>query len=618
MSTHLAADPTATGAAVFPARPEWLALSAALADEVPVIADREDLLVTIAPGAGGGAPACFFPARALIELDGTHLGVDPATVTPANYSDRPRYGATWGLLTHECGHAKHTAWDPPQGTPPAVADAAMLLEEPRMEAAQVRRRPDDRHWLRASARDIILADLNPPTDPTRAPHMTKPDAARAAALLLARVDGGILTRAEVAPVARVVEDVLGTDTLAKLRAVWRKALRTADDDGDTMIDLGRQWCAIVGTDPNTPPDPGAAGTPDPTATPDPSGRPNGSGTPSTSGTPSPTGGTPAPSSGSSSDGTPPLSPLAGAIAAALDNVAAKVAREKAPDDPAARAAAANARENTKRTIADDAARKVFGVPPGSRDGRTACTGTRPPTADERTAARVLARALSTAGVRDRVAVKTTSIVPPGRLRMRGALAADAQRAAGAVPTAEPFTRTTHTPVPTPPLRLGIACDVSGTMKWARDHVASAAWILANAARHTTVPAQTATVIFGNRVRPLTLPGQAPAVVTEFASNDNWEDIPTAIDALDGALGLSTPGAARLLVIVSDGQFRDAPRADGQRKLNRLRAGGCAVLWLTTRDTDTPLTGATVHRLTDPTTAAQAIGRAATTALRAAR
>lgn len=583
MSTHLAADPTATGAAVFPARPEWLTLSAALADEVPVIADREDLLVSIAPGAGGGAPACFYPARALIEVDGTHLGVDPATVAPANLSDRPRYATTWGLLTHECGHAKHTAWDPPKDTPPAVADAAMLLEEPRMEAAQVRRRPDDRHWLRASARGIVAADLNLFTDPARAPQMTTQDAARAAALLLARVDGGILTRAEVAPLARVIDDVLGTDTVGKLRAVWRKALRTADDDGDTMIDLGRQWCDLVGTDPNNP-DPGTAGTPDP------SGNLHGSGTPS---------------------------PLAGAIAAVLDAVASKVAREKAPEDPAAQAAAAQARENAQRKIADQAARSVFGVTPGSRTGRTACTGTRPPTTEERIAARVLARALSTAGVRDRVAVKTTSIVPPGRLRMRGALAADAQRAAGAAPTAEPFTRTTRTVVPTTPLRLAIACDVSGTMGWARDHVASAAWILANAARHTTVPAQTATVIFGHEVHPLTRPGTAPTVVTEFASNDNWEDIPTALDALDGALGLSTPGAARLLVIVSDGRFRPAPRADGQRKLDRLRAHGCAVLWLTTRDTDTPLAGATVHRLTDPATAAQAIGRAATTALRAA-
>jgi hypothetical protein len=118
------------------------------------------------------------------------------------------------------------------------------------------------------------------------------------------------------------------------------------------------------------------------------------------------------------------------------------------------------------------------------------------------------------------------------------------------------------------------------------------------------------------VRPLTHPGKPPAEVTEFESDDNWEDIPVALDALDGALGLSRPGAARLLVIVSDGDYRKYPRRDGQKKLDRLRASGCAVLWLTTSDTDTPLDGATVHVLTDPTTTARAIGHAATAALRA--
>ncbi|ROP37313.1 VWA domain-containing protein [Saccharothrix texasensis] len=602
MSTHFTADPTATGAAMFPARPEWLTVSAAFADEVPVIADRDDLVVSVAPGAGGGAPACFYPARALIEVDGDHLGVDPATVDPANLSDRSRYAPAWGALTHECGHAKHTAWEPPRDAPPGVVAAAMLLEEPRMEAAQVRRRPDDRHWLRACVRGIVAADLHLFADPATAPQMTKADAARSAALLLGRADGGVLTRAEVAPVARVVRDVLGEETLDKLRAVWRTALRTADDNGQTMLDLGRQWCAIAGTDPNT-------GDPDPGGTADPSGRPDPSGgttaTGNGTGTPPPTGGTPSPS------------PLAGAIAAVLDDVARRVAREKAPEDPAAVAAADRVREAAADKVAHQAARSVFEVG-GSRDGSTATAGTRPPTPQERSAARVLARALDTAGIRERVAVKSTSELPPGRLRMRGVRAAEAQRAAGATVTAQPFTRITRTPVPTPPLRLGVACDVSGTMGWARAHVASAAWILAAAARHARVPAQTASVIFGHHVHPLTHPGKHPAEVTEFESRDNWEDIPTAIDALDGALGLSRPGAARLLVVVSDGRFRHQPRRDGQRKLDRLRTAGCAVLWLTTDPDDTPLDGTTVHRLTDPTTTARAIGQAATAALRATR
>ena len=89
----------------------WLALSAALTEQVPSIADREDLVVRIAPGAGHGSPACFLPAHATIEIDGTHLHtVDPASATPHRVSDRARYARAWGLLVHECAHARHSPW----------------------------------------------------------------------------------------------------------------------------------------------------------------------------------------------------------------------------------------------------------------------------------------------------------------------------------------------------------------------------------------------------------------------------------------------------------------------------------------------------------------------------
>ena len=469
-----------------------------------------------------------------------------------NISDRARYATAWGLLTHECAHARHTTWQPPPDAPPGALAAALLLEESRIEAAQIRRRPDDRHWLRASATNLILADTHA-DDPAHAPRMTTHDAAHTAALVLGRTDGGILTRTETAPVARAVDTVLGADTLARLRGLWQAAHTVADDDAQAMIDLGRRWCEVLGTDPQHPDqsDPSACG------------------------------------------GT--LARFWRAVALAVGggdhHLAARGSTgsgARAGSRRPRRAGSGSARPPTtppSRPPRRPPARcSPWAVPvPGS----TTTAGTRPPTAQERTAARVLARALSTAGVRDRVATKTTSMTPPGRLRMRGALAADAQRAAGALPTAEPFTRTTRTTVPTPPLRLGIACDVSGSMHHLAPAVASTAWILAHAAHHTTVPADTATVIFGHHVRPITHPGTAPAEVTEFTARDNWEDIPTAIDALDGALGLSHPGAARLLVIISDGHFRDIPRRDAQQRLDRLRATGCGVLWLTTDATDTP-------------------------------
>ncbi len=89
-------------------------------------------------------------------------------------------------------------------------------------------------------------------------------------------------------------------------------------------------------------------------------------------------------------------------------------------------------------------------------------------------------------------------------------------------------------------------------------------------------------------------------MTEFHADGGGHKLGNALDALDGALDLSTPNAARLVVIVSDGKYSTDQRRDAQTRLDRLLATGCAVLWLTVNDDDTPLDGATVHRLKKPT------------------
>ncbi|WP_328397893.1 VWA domain-containing protein [Nocardia sp. NBC_00416] len=563
MTGHLIADPTTTPA-LAPATDGWDTLSAALTSEAPPIADREDLVVTIAPGAAHGHPAVFMPHRAAIELDGTLLGIDPATARPDRNSDRARYAATWGAFVHECAHAQHSRWEAPPVADPAVVEAALLLEESRIEAAQIRRRLDDRHWLRASATEIVIGD-NGGTDAATAIPPTPYSAAHNAALILGRVDGGILEPAETAPAAQAIESILGTDNLDKLRAIWREAHTVADDDTDTMLELGQRWLDIVGPDPHADPVPNSV--------------------------------------------------LSAGIGATVANVASAVAAQPVPVDPAE--AAADARRAATRSAqrATAQAQRVFGD--GTGHGVSTSThNTRTPSRNEHGAARVLARALDTAATRERAAVRTTSVLPPGRLRMRGALAREAQRAAGAIPTAEPFTRTTRKTVPLPPLRVGIACDVSGSMDRFAAPVASAAWIIARAAELATMPAETATVTFGASVKPITYPGTAPTRVTEFDCPDWHHVIDTAIDALDGALGLSRPGATRLLVIISDGDYDGANRDRAQKRLDALRAAGCAVLWLSPANgVSNPLDGATVHRITRPTTTAAAIGRAATAAVR---
>ena len=215
MRQHLLPDPDAKPAAVEAAEAGWLRLSSRLTREIGRLADRDDLIVQAAPGAGRGSPGCFVPALATIEVDGSLLpkAVDPARARPRRLSDRERYPVLWGVLSHEAGHARHTRWQAPDDAPDATVAAAKLLEEPRAEACQLDRRPGDRRWLRASATELVLE--GEASDEAVTPWA----AAQATALVLGRVDGGVLDPDEAAPLTAVVEATLGTERLGALREV---------------------------------------------------------------------------------------------------------------------------------------------------------------------------------------------------------------------------------------------------------------------------------------------------------------------------------------------------------------------------------------------------------------
>jgi hypothetical protein len=166
------------------------------------------------------------------------------------------------------------------------------------------------------------------------------------------------------------------------------------------------------------------------------------------------------------------------------------------------------------------------------------------------------------------------------------------------------------------LKVGIAVDVSGSMGPFAKPLASAAWILAQAAGWSDATA--ATVCFGQQVTAVTRPGQVPAQVRQFRADQATEMFCQAVDALDGALGLSRAGdGARLLVVVSDGYYTPEQRIDGQARVRRLLAVGCGVLWIALRMDPKPLDGAHVVLLDDPSAAGQVIGVAARGALQAA-
>src|SRR5947208_6190034 len=100
--------------------PEWDAWSHAWTRHVPVLTGRTDLTVTVAPGAGAGAPACFHPDTRRVEVDATYVGA-PDVADPRRAAHKRQVPTAYGLLVHEAGHAAHSHWLPvPPGTPPVV------------------------------------------------------------------------------------------------------------------------------------------------------------------------------------------------------------------------------------------------------------------------------------------------------------------------------------------------------------------------------------------------------------------------------------------------------------------------------------------------------------------
>ncbi|MGW2651541.1 VWA domain-containing protein [Streptomyces sp. NPDC001393] len=565
-----------------PQAAQWLRISAALGERLPELAGREDVIVTCEPGTRSGAPAAFYPALAQLEIDaGLFAPLHPATIHPTRVGDELRYPAAWGAFTHEAAHAAHSRWSTPAALRGTALDvAAQLLEEARVEKAHLARRPGDRGFLRAAVHSLVLPDFTAqtPTDPWQA--------GAAAGLILARRDAGILDPDETQPLNEALTALLGPDLLTTLAHIWTAAHTTADDDAQAMIGHAEAWCQALGATPEAP-----EPAPDPT--------------------------------GSRGELADVVGKIAAAVAAREAEQAAAQARAHAASSTRARAKAAQAAHARQ---AAEIAKKVF--TPGARPftpesqrskaryAPSPVTGTRPPTAGEKAAAGRLARALRAAAYRERTVTVTASAVTPGRLSMRGALARDAQKAAGALPTAQPWIRTQRHQGPTPPLRVGIAVDVSGSMLAAAAPIASAAWIIAKAAALTDPDSRTATIAYRRALTAITAPGRTPARVTEFDADGGGHSLAEAADALTASLDLTTPGAGRLLVIASDGRYRPDEATRAADRITTLRAAGCAVLWLAFEPDPRPLPGATLLELTDPAQAVTAIGKAATAALTA--
>jgi hypothetical protein len=157
-------------------------------------------------------------------------------------------------------------------------------------------------------------------------------------------------------------------------------------------------------------------------------------------------------------------------------------------------------------------------------------------------------------------------------------------------------------------------DISGSMGSAMNPMATTAWVMSEAVRR--VQGKCAMVYYGNDVFATLKSGQHLEEVNVYTAEDGTEKFDKAFRALDGSLDLLNGSGARLLVVVSDGQYTHEEREFAKKWITRCNQAGVAILWL-------PFDGghyaerltrhgkaAVLSGVLDPTGAASEIGRAA--------
>ena len=571
---------------------EWLPLGRQIGELANEWSGRYDLVGYVGENAGHGAPACYNPALAEIEVDVVRAfgkGTTPEMIGDLSQrKSQYEFPRAIGALYHEAFHACFSEWSMENAHEALKEDeyqALVLLEETRIEFQGLLAKPRSKEFLRACAMELVVAD-------SAEGFSTMPDTAKSAflvALVHARVEAGILDSEDVAEITNLVDEFLGYDTVSALLEIAEK-FRAHDDHANAdpvLYGLAREWAEIVRDKVEE----------------------NGE----------------SEESSSEGEGESAMSEFAEALAEAMEEAKATVAISSTEAlDEQEQKEDWQEQVETKASKAKDSqvnaetAKKIFSKGSGG-EGRTSSRliETRQPTTEERRGAVTIASWLEKAKYRERDITEIASVVPPGRLRTRALVQSKAMEARGVRQEVAPFRKKVRRQTDEPTLTVGVMVDISGSMSSAMEPMASTAWIMSEAVRR--VQGKTAMVYYGNEVFPTLKPGQHLGDVKVWSAPDGTEKFDEAFRALDGGLNLLNGSGARLLVVTSDGAYVSDQYEKAKKWVKRCREAGVAVLWLPFDNghyaRGVERLGATViSGVLDPATSALEIGREASRAL----
>jgi hypothetical protein len=546
---------------------EWLGVGSKIGRLVNDWAGRSDLVAYVGERAGqeAGAPASFNPHTCEIEVnveaafgDATPDEVDDLTERMQQYE----FPKAVGAIYHEAMHARFSTWkleDAARTLTPAEFRWMHLLEESRIERLGVLLNPRNRVFLRACALEIVLADMKV-SDVAKLSSIRQ--AAHALGLTYARVDAGVLDMDDIEPVLELVSPLIASEILSVLRGIWIEFQGLHASETERMYQLARDWEAALKE---------ASG-----------GEEEGEGE-SGEGGQSGEGGSGEPSDTSTEGGGSFAKALIDAIEDAMLSTELSVTDaiydEQTKDDYERQAESVNT-ERQERDAHSEVAKQVFGNghsgPEASRSSSTLLE-TRTATSEERVSAVRIAKSLEKAKYHDRIRTVGSSDVPPGRLRTRALVQGQALKAKNIHANVEPFKRIKRHHTQDPELTIGVMVDISGSMGTAMKPMASAAWILSESVRR--IQGKAAMVYYGSDVFATLKPGQHLEKVNVYSAPDGTEKFDKGFRALDGTLNLLHGSGARLLVVVSDGEYTYGEDAAVNKWLKRCQRAGVGVLWI---------------------------------------
>lgn len=552
---------------------EWLAFGAQVGRLVNDWARRSDIIAYVGPDAGQTGPkptALFNPHTAEVEVNTTTAFGDkrsPSTI--GDFMDlnvQREFPAATGAIFHEAAHARFTTFSLERASKTLKRDemeALMLLEESRAEGLLARAYPKNVPFLRACALGIVLGDtleaLNKPAEDGAEPPSAVQVMGNLAGLALARLDIGVLKKKDVVKIKKLVETHLPADVLKELENLWQIFQShdsiTEEADEDALYTVAIEWARILR---ELAEERGEQMTEE------------------------------------------QQQALADAISEAVgsDRISAEEGAsgdieqqetQERWDKEVEEKMKAN-REKDKNAMAG---KETFDGKKGKAEEDTKVTGrgttdywgetrgritdVRVPTAKERIAANQVAQALERAKYHDRIRTVSASSLPPGRLKTRSVVQADAYKSQGIKVPSEPWRAVKRKHTIDPNLTVGIMVDVSGSMSSAMKPMASIAWIMSEAVRR--IQGRAAMVYYGNQVIPALYPGEHLEKVRVRSANDSTERFDLAFRSLDGALNLTHATGARLLVIVSDGHYTETEVAAAKLHMKTCAEKGVAVLWI---------------------------------------